>query len=735
MPLFGANDIHRLQRKGKIDKLVKALRHPQGEIRESAARALGELANPAAVVPLIVALDDWNIDVRIAAAEALGEIRDQRAVDALARAFRERSLRKKSFEALVKIGAPSIKALISLLPESPAEMKKLIIDIFGKIGSTRSIPPLIDCLRERDRDIQDAAAVALLKIGRPALPALRELLADRRKAVRAAAAKIIGRIGDPREIEALVALLKDENYQVRKVVVQELDRLGWRPDDSQYGSTYWVIKKDWKSDEDAEHALLRALDDDLVEVRLAAVRQLGKIKSKTAIGALADALKDQSFQVRQAAVESLGKSDDMQVIEPLFEVMMAGHEELARQAAKSLQRFGKAVAGRFVTLLSSKDDLIKKLSAETLGNIGDTAATVPLMRLLISTDEKLVATVIEALGKIQDPATRDPLLPFLKHGDETVREKCVTALGYFGDSHFAEPLMTMLRDPSESVRLATAKALGEIANPVSVAELINSLNDSSMRVREGAAQAIGSMGAVAIKPLIATLGDWDKDIQAIRKALTTIGSSAIKPLIVALGSGEEKVSEAASKVLDNLGWQPPNDEVGAAYYIAKKQWMHTVRIGQPAIGPLVGALKDADVWVRSGAIEALGNIGQNEAVEPLISMFNDRYWNVRDTAVEALVKIGEPAVLPLIEVLKQRLPATVEYAARALGAIGDEQAIEPLNDALFDEFKRVRKAAAAALEKMGALNSGRRCENCGKPVPKNYRTGDSCPFCDELLDI
>jgi HEAT repeat protein len=309
------------------------------------------------------------------------------------------------------------------------------------------------------------------------------------------------------------------------------------------------------------------------------------------------------------------------------------------------------------------------------------------------------------------------------------------ALGEIGENIAAEPVINMLRDSVEVVRVAAAKALGQIGDPIAVAELINSLNDSSMRVREAAAQAIGNMGSIAIKPLIATLGDWDKDIQAIRKALTTIGSSAIKPLISALVSSEDKVSEAAAKVLDNLGWQPPNNEIGAAYYIAKKQWINTVRIGEPAIGALIIALKDPDVWVRTGAIEALGNIGSSEAVEPLIAMFTDRYWNVRDAAVEALVKIGEPAVERLIEILNQRHPALIEYAARALGAIGDEQAIEPLTDALFDDLKRVRKAAAAALEKLGALSSGKRCTNCGKPIPKNYRTGDSCPFCDELLDI
>jgi HEAT repeat protein len=481
--------------------------------------------------------------------------------------------------------------------------------------------------------------------------------------------------------------------------------------------------------------LINGLTEDLPEIRLAAVKELAAIQSDRTFEALKRALEDPDRSVQVAAVDALGNTADEKAVEPLLNLIAHGDQELANQGAKSVQRFGNTITKQIIGLSLNFNPHARKLSAEVLGNIGDTAAITPLINLLKDEHPEVVGSAIEALGKLADPATLERILPFLQHGDVTIRETAATALGEIGESLAAEPLLGCLRDNHDSVRLAAVRALGKISDPVSVEALINSLNDNSMRVREAAAEAIGNMGAYAVKPLIAILGDWDKDVQAIRKALTTIGTGAIRPLINALSSNDSKVSEAAAKVLDNLGWQPANDENSAAYYIAKKQWLNTVRIGQPAVKPLIAATKDPDVWVRTGAVESLGNIADRAAVEPLILMFMDKFWNVRDAAVEALVKIGEPAVERLIEVLNERNSDTVEYAARALGAIGDEQAIEPLNDALFDEFKKVRRAAAGALEKMGALSSGRRCSNCGKPVPRTYRTGDSCPFCDELLDI
>jgi HEAT repeat protein len=129
------------------------------------------------------------------------------------------------------------------------------------------------------------------------------------------------------------------------------------------------------------------------------------------------------------------------------------------------------------------------------------------------------------------------------------------------------------------------------------------------------------------------------------------------------------------------------------------------------VGPLVKALGDKNyefpndkirVDVRQGAAKALGEIGDERAVEPLMkALRRDSY--VRWSAVVALGKIGKSAVEPLIGVLSDDNWRVREYAVRALGEIGDERAVEPLIKALGDweDGGVPHDAAKEALKKLG----------------------------------
>jgi len=137
--------------------------------------------------------------------------------------------------------------------------------------------------------------------------------------------------------------------------------------------------------------------------------------------------------------------------------------------------------------------------------------------------------------------------------------------------------------------------------------------------------------------------------------------------------------------LDELGWKPGDNTERSHYLIAKKEWDELTRLGEPAVEPLIQALKDESWEVRWGAARALGEIGDARAVEPLIQALKDKYWNVNKKAEKALGKIGEPAVEPLVQALKDESWGVRRGAAGALGEIGDARAVEPLIQALKDE--------------------------------------------------
>lgn len=115
---------------------------------------------------------------------------------------------------------------------------------------------------------------------------------------------------------------------------------------------------------------------------------------------------------------------------------------------------------------------------------------------------------------------------------------------------------------------------------------------------------------------------------------------------------------------------------------------------------LIKALSYKDPEIRKEAIEVLGKINNPDAVEPLIQALKDEYWGVRWYAVRALGKIGEPAVGGLIQALKNRFEDIPREAAEALGKIG-EPAVESLIKALDDKDEYTRGKAAVVLGEIG----------------------------------
>jgi len=352
-----------------------------------------------------------------------------------------------------------------------------------------------------------------------------------------------------------------------------------------------------------------------------------------AIEALIRDLKNDNPNVQRRSSKALGKKGDIKAVEPLIQALKDGGWELRSNAA------------------------------EALGNIGEPAVK-PLINALKDEDEDVIQEAAKALGKIGDARAVEPLIQAINDENEArggIAEKRIIIIG--------------------GCREIMAKALGTIGDERAVEYLIQILKDGSANVREVAAKALGNIGEPAVKPLINALKDEDEDvIQEAAKALGKIGDArAVEPLIQALKHENEYVIREAVCALGKIGWQP-KDEIEKSYYlIGEQEWDKLVEIGKPAVEPLIRHLGNTD---NRSVAEALGKIGDARAVEPLIDTFRDLNEWSRDDVVCALVDIGEPAVEPLIHALKNEDVHVIQEAAKALGKIGDAGAVDPLIQAL-----------------------------------------------------
>ena len=192
--------------------LVTVLNDSVYKVQRTAADSLAKIGN-AAVEPLIAALKDEGYKVRCYVVEALGEIRDKRAVQPLITALKDESsaVRREAAEALGRIGdEQAVEPLIAALKDEEYAVRKLAVVALGAIGDTRACEPLNSGFEHRRLSIEEVAE-ALSAIGCGQL--LATLIAGLKQDAwtQKLAAQMLGKIGDERAVEPLIAALKEVN--------------------------------------------------------------------------------------------------------------------------------------------------------------------------------------------------------------------------------------------------------------------------------------------------------------------------------------------------------------------------------------------------------------------------------------------------------------------------------------------------------------------------------------------
>lgn len=216
MSFFGfftpTRDISHMTQKKDIAGLLRLLRSHDAEIQLQASHALSMLGNDA-VDALIVALKTRNPIEKLGIIYALSEIRSPRAVI----------------------------PLIAALTDENSEVRWQAAIGLGDIGEPEATDYLFTMLSDPDKYVRNSAAISLTKIGwkpkdvaerayyfvglqewgavkdigEPSVPALTAILSDRDSSIRAKAVELIGEIGGPEAVPAIIRSLGDESREVR----------------------------------------------------------------------------------------------------------------------------------------------------------------------------------------------------------------------------------------------------------------------------------------------------------------------------------------------------------------------------------------------------------------------------------------------------------------------------------------------------------------------------------------
>jgi HEAT repeat protein len=162
-----------------LNALIAALKDSDDKVRSYAARALVELGDPRAVGPLVAAMKSESTTTA-ASARALCKFRDRRAVDQLIEALNDenRMVKVCAATALGAVKNPKcVPALIAALKSSDPSwdtleisfLRDAVADALGKIGDLRAVDSLVALALDRGLPGHSSAVQALRRMNDPSL--------------------------------------------------------------------------------------------------------------------------------------------------------------------------------------------------------------------------------------------------------------------------------------------------------------------------------------------------------------------------------------------------------------------------------------------------------------------------------------------------------------------------------------------------------------------------------------
>jgi HEAT repeat protein len=114
-----------------------------------------------------------------------------------------------AMDALTQMGRAVVPLLLENLASAEPEMRAKIAFVSGRIGDPRAVDSLLALVDDDSKDVRSRAVTALLKIGgERALSALARHTTHESAEMRVAAAKAIGGLSDAGYLDSLIALLR-----------------------------------------------------------------------------------------------------------------------------------------------------------------------------------------------------------------------------------------------------------------------------------------------------------------------------------------------------------------------------------------------------------------------------------------------------------------------------------------------------------------------------------------------
>lgn len=549
------------------------------------------------------------------------------------------------------------ESLAKLLREGGEVVRCHAAQALGRIGNARALDALIACLMDEDADVRADAAEALgLLGGRAAGAALLESLRlDPCPDVKINAIAALGRLGH-----------REATPTLRRLVGGRDESIAW--DDTERLSGGW---------------------DDWLDIQVKAIEALGELGALDAVPDIVSAIDDEMGQDLTAvgfrALARLGEPG----VEALECYLAAQDERVRRQCARALACADfQGVRAALVKALQDSSSDVRAAAARGLATRNP--ADEQLTALFDDEDPGVRAEAVRLFGRFY-PERLDALLD---DPSEHVQEGVLHVLGtnpeIRGLADLPDRLRVKLHGPSVDVAVAAAALLAAWAPNVAFESLVEQLRDSGCpnAVRRAAARALADVGMdEAVRELLSVIGDDDRQVRLeamaglARIAAAEGGSAVARQALVSALRGElvaPPVAEGApvSSGSDNAERSARGDE---SQFGGKRGWPNSTlqAIREPRVDPEVARIEEEGPELTEQDLEYLAVAHRAP----------------RKRRVAPNARVAAHADVPRL-------------AARVLGDFAGADVAQALVAALDSRDTEVRRASAASLTRLAKRMEG-----------------------------
>jgi len=433
------------------EPLLSTLNTSSPRMRANAVKAIGQMGILKAIPELKKCFFDPNARVRKEAISALGKMKDSESIEWIVNAMEDNvaEVQQQAMKTLVEFGALATEPILNNLRHIQNKyVTRAMLLTLGEIGDPRAIPVIQQYLRSTYFVVRMAAVKALVPFGSKAVPSLVEMLSFPTMNIRSLLNDVLrgkNRSAQIRAIRALGALEDHRAVPILKQLIRKGDREIVQNAESalfSIGTAAWgrcsaLICLREIGDPSALPAIIHSLEDPSENVRLEAIRALGKFPPESTVSHLIKvfhreksaylksevlaalrrsgasgkelsrlglvALKEKDWTVRAQACGLLGNLVERQAIGPLIQCLGDPHWSVQESAENALHNFGALAIPKLIHALRNPSKTIRLRAVRLLGEIGNKNVLSVLNKLIQNPSEKkpICEAAKEAIKKIE----------------------------------------------------------------------------------------------------------------------------------------------------------------------------------------------------------------------------------------------------------------------------------------------------------------------------------------------